>query len=904
MDTRVFCVYNVSRGALLSSKVTVADGANQPLTILRVLVGGLAIDSKSGLWMSPLHALPSVPRLFPFDLIYLDEELRVLDLTEFVPGAEFPPYRRDMASALILPSQSLQTTQTGRDDQLLICPAEEMERQISAFSNGSVASRTSPLPNAHPPRSPIPEFEPVPRAALGSRLNAAAKADSAVAVAEKQPGPELRADVAERDTGPSLRKTTPPKPAVTAVESRADNAPLGSQNHKQPGRSQEQPQASKSVLPATGIELPSGIVVKKKPESNRAASEATSPSQSDAPVISITEVILERPRAAEPPTIVGVHGEALHGDIEDLFSNWMDTPSPPSKWKARSAVPVRPVKPPTAPAVADTSRKEAKAGATSPSGASDTASQPAPVAQVKQVEIKAQVEPDVIKAGVNQLETLPVEGPRADAASARSQELNDKAPVQAKEVPIQAKSELSEVHPELRKPEVGAPSANSSKPAKLPASNSSTAPASNAATAPTSTGAPAAHPHPRQASTSTVAQYGMWRTSLPTAVLPVASSNGTAKEPDSRVVPGKSSREAARTVPAGAKASTPKAASASTSVEQPGSSAPQPQVETAIQSPSPSVARVSKEAQPISPKPPVQAAKAAPARTPEAVSRRPVVQDNFLAGYESRKPLNKTGTSVTSDRRSAEELAQPTVEEKSTGRSSRPTPATTEAVDIVQRRLGIGQANPAEPAAAGMPKTELAKAEKTVSAPIENVEALDLGTHREQTPYSPNSLAPSEIEIATRKGRSKVPPARRVEAEVKASTPPLTLAERFKRWLNPDVKANGDRRRAHRRYVPGMVAHYYTGGAPKPHDIADISMTGFYLLTEDRWMPDTMIQMTLQKPCAKGERKQSITVLSRIVRRGSDGVAAQFVMPEGLDPHSHEVQPSQTTDKFALARFI
>jgi len=299
----------------------------------------------------------------------------------------------------------------------------------------------------------------------------------------------------------------------------------------------------------------------------------------------------------------------------------------------------------------------------------------------------------------------------------------------------------------------------------------------------------------------------------------------------------------------------------------------------------------------------VQAAKAAPARTPEAVSRRPVVPDNFLAGDESRKPLNKTGTSVTSDRRSAEELAQPAVEEKATGRSSRPTPATTEAVDIVQRRLGIGQANPAEPATADTPKTELAKAEKTVSAQIKSVEALDLGNHREQTPYIPNSLAPSEIEIATQKGKSKVPSGR-VEAEVKASRPPRTLAERFKRWLNPEVKANGDRRRAHRRYVPGMVAHYYTGGAPKPHDVADISMTGFYLLTEDRWMPDTMIQMTLQKPCAKGERKQSITVLSRIVRRGQDGVAAQFVMPESLDPHSHEVQPSQTTDRFALARFI
>ena len=101
-----------------------------------------------------------------------------------------------------------------------------------------------------------------------------------------------------------------------------------------------------------------------------------------------------------------------------------------------------------------------------------------------------------------------------------------------------------------------------------------------------------------------------------------------------------------------------------------------------------------------------------------------------------------------------------------------------------------------------------------------------------------------------------------------------------------------------------MVAHYYTGGAPRPHDIADISMTGFYVLTQDRWMPDTMIQMTLQKPCAKGERKQSISVLSKIVRRGTDGVAAEFVMAESLDPQSRDVLPSQATDRFALARFI
>ena len=101
-----------------------------------------------------------------------------------------------------------------------------------------------------------------------------------------------------------------------------------------------------------------------------------------------------------------------------------------------------------------------------------------------------------------------------------------------------------------------------------------------------------------------------------------------------------------------------------------------------------------------------------------------------------------------------------------------------------------------------------------------------------------------------------------------------------------------------------MVAHYFTGGAPRGHEIADISMTGMYLLTGDRWMPGTMIQMTIQKPCAQGERKQSMNVLSRIIRRGSDGVAIEFVMPDALSHIGHDIQPSQATDKFALARFL
>jgi hypothetical protein len=181
------------------------------------------------------------------------------------------------------------------------------------------------------------------------------------------------------------------------------------------------------------------------------------------------------------------------------------------------------------------------------------------------------------------------------------------------------------------------------------------------------------------------------------------------------------------------------------------------------------------------------------------------------------------------------------------------------------------------------------------------IAARSAGAAPKQVKVESRSTVPAKT--AAPKTQPK-PPIERPYANGKSKTVPPSLGERFKRWLNPVVPVSSDRRRAHRRYVPGMVAHYYTGGAPKPHDVADISMTGFYLLTEDRWMPDTMIQMTLQKPCAKGERKQSINVLSKIVRRGSDGVAAEFVMPDGLDPQSRDIQPSQATDRFTLARFI
>ena len=152
------------------------------------------------------------------------------------------------------------------------------------------------------------------------------------------------------------------------------------------------------------------------------------------------------------------------------------------------------------------------------------------------------------------------------------------------------------------------------------------------------------------------------------------------------------------------------------------------------------------------------------------------------------------------------------------------------------------------------------------------------------------------------KGKLKIS-IQKVPANSKNDPEAGSLRSRFQRWLKP-VAPPSDRRRAHRRYVPGVAAYFYTGGAPKPYEVADISMSGFYLVTDERWMPGTMIQMTLQKPCARGERKQSIAVLAKIVRKGTDGVGAEFVMPETLDQHGYAVPPERTTDRVSLARFL
>lgn len=117
-----------------------------------------------------------------------------------------------------------------------------------------------------------------------------------------------------------------------------------------------------------------------------------------------------------------------------------------------------------------------------------------------------------------------------------------------------------------------------------------------------------------------------------------------------------------------------------------------------------------------------------------------------------------------------------------------------------------------------------------------------------------------------------------------------------------------DKRKSQRYVAPCLVAYFWDGGTPQAHYIRDISFHGFYLLTEQRWYPGTMVTMTLQRTeKAESASKQSISVQVKAVRSGDDGVGFAFVLPQARDARRVQQIVSEgveLADKKALDRFL
>jgi hypothetical protein len=154
MGAKKYRIGNETKDSALISSVTVIDASNEPLKVLRVLVEGLAANEEAGLWLKNLSGIPMVPRISPFDIVYLDEDERVVTGVELLPVGDFPKFKRPAVSALVLPFQSLSSSKTQQGDQLIFTEIEDGSSETTEEHDEATAGDISKL------KEHVPEAQP------------------------------------------------------------------------------------------------------------------------------------------------------------------------------------------------------------------------------------------------------------------------------------------------------------------------------------------------------------------------------------------------------------------------------------------------------------------------------------------------------------------------------------------------------------------------------------------------------------------------------------------------------------------------------------------------------------------------------------------------------------------------
>ena len=132
MESRTHCAYNQTRECFLGLEVKAAD---LPSTRVGELMSARPLKSGEGVWMTPFRGIPAAAVPAPLDLIYLDEDGRVIETVESFPTFQVSSSSPQPESVLALPAHSIYSSQTQPGDQLVLCVAEEMEGQLQRLSN-------------------------------------------------------------------------------------------------------------------------------------------------------------------------------------------------------------------------------------------------------------------------------------------------------------------------------------------------------------------------------------------------------------------------------------------------------------------------------------------------------------------------------------------------------------------------------------------------------------------------------------------------------------------------------------------------------------------------------------------------------------------------------------------------
>ncbi len=138
MSTQKLCACDQTRRSPICVEIEFIDTVKQPFA---AIVKNLSEVETSGLWLNPFRGIPRGPRLSRFDVIYLDEQCRVLEFAENFTEAEFEPFYGEAASALVLPPHTLGSFQIRKRDRLRICSGKSVLAPSGALSAGNEESQ-------------------------------------------------------------------------------------------------------------------------------------------------------------------------------------------------------------------------------------------------------------------------------------------------------------------------------------------------------------------------------------------------------------------------------------------------------------------------------------------------------------------------------------------------------------------------------------------------------------------------------------------------------------------------------------------------------------------------------------------------------------------------------------------
>ncbi len=103
----------------------------------------------------------------------------------------------------------------------------------------------------------------------------------------------------------------------------------------------------------------------------------------------------------------------------------------------------------------------------------------------------------------------------------------------------------------------------------------------------------------------------------------------------------------------------------------------------------------------------------------------------------------------------------------------------------------------------------------------------------------------------------------------------MDVVERIKAWFRETAEPLPDE-------VERLLSTYYWDGAtPVPHRVRNVSPSGAYIVTPEKWYPGTIMNLSLEsgpRPAEKAELpRRGVGVRARVVSHGLDGVNVEFV---------------------------